>query len=310
MFGTKIASIRRFIRGDSRVLLTSMDLNWAGLAIEQHQASPGERAESAIDHHLLILAQGPSPARVDRASAGGALVQQIVRPGDLCMHPQGAIPPIHPSYAPNLLFCALDPGLVERVAEDLKDQGCMGHRIKRSPAISYRPSFTDGPTRQLLSLLRQEALVGGQSGRLYFEHIAYALVARLFTLDDPLAEPSMPQSDPKGVRHVIDRIRTNPGGEHNADSLAAETGYSTSQFFRVFRKTAGCTPYQYILRMRMNRAVELMRKQSLSLLDIALECGFANEAHFSRMFRQHFGLPPGQFRREKFLRIASKREVL
>ena len=96
MSGTKIASIRRFIRGDSQVLLTSKDLNWAGLAIEQHRASPGERAESAIDHHLLILAQGPSPARVDRASEGGGLIQQIVRPGDLCMHPQGAIPPIRP----------------------------------------------------------------------------------------------------------------------------------------------------------------------------------------------------------------------
>jgi len=217
------------------------------------------------------------------------------------MHSKGAIPPIRPLSRPNLLFCALDPAFVDKVREELKDLSRV--RPTGTPGVfsSYRPSFTDGPARQLLSLLRQEALTGGQSGRLYLEHLAHALVARLFTLDGQLAAPSsLLEPDPKGLRHVIDRIRANPALEYNAEDLAAETGYSASQFFRIFRATTGCTPYQYILRWRMKRAVELMRKPSFALLDIALECGFVNEAHFSRTFRQRFGLPPGQFRREKF----------
>jgi len=70
---TKFASIKRFIRGDSRILLTSAPFNWSGLAIEQHDASPGERAESTIDHHLLILVHGPAPSSVDRASVRGGI---------------------------------------------------------------------------------------------------------------------------------------------------------------------------------------------------------------------------------------------
>ena len=311
MSSSKPASIKRFIRGDSRVLLTSAALNWSDLAIEQHEAFPGERAESTIDHHLLIMVQSRSVERVDRAGAGRTLVPQVVRPGDLCIHPKGAIPPIRPTYAPNLLFCALDPAFVNRVGEELQDQSRMRSAKRQGAISSYRPSFTDRPTRQLLALLRQEALSSGQSGRLYVEHLTYALIARLFTLDQNLAESSsLPEPDPRRLRHVLDRIRADPGGESNPEELATETGYSASPFFRVFLATTGCTPHQYLLRLRMERAIELMRKPSLALLDIALECGFANETHFSRTFRGRFGSPPGQFRRERFSRTdAASKEL-
>jgi AraC family transcriptional regulator len=311
MSNSKLTSIKSFIRGDSRVLLTSTALDWSGLTIEQHEAFPGERAESTIDQHLLIMVHSRSVERVDRAGAGRALVPQVVRPGDLCIHPKGAIPPIRPTYAPNLLFCALDPAFVNRVGEGLQDQSRMRSAKRQGAISSYRPSFTDRPTRQLLTLLRQEALAGGQSGRLYVEHLTYALIARLFTLDEHSAESSsLLEPDPRRLRHVIDRIRADPGGAHNAEELAAETGYSASHFFRVFRATTGCTPHQYLLRLRMERAIELMRKPSLALLDIALECGFANETHFSRTFRERFGSPPGQFRRERFSRTGAASKEL
>jgi AraC family transcriptional regulator len=304
-------SIKRFIRGDSRVLLTSTTLDWSGLVIEQHVAFPGERAESTIDQHLLIMVSSGSVERVDRAGAGRALVPQVVRPGDLCIHPKGAIPPIRPAYAPNLLFCALDPTFVNRVGEELQDQSRMRSAKRQGPIFSYQPSFTDRPTRQLLTLLQQEALADGQSGRLYVEHLIYALIARLSTLDEHFAESSsLPEPDPQRLRHVLDRIRADPGADYNAEDLATETGYSTSHFFRLFRATTGCTPHQYLLRLRMERAVELMRKPSLALLDIALECGFANETHFSRTFRERFGLPPGQFRRERSLRTGPAKQKL
>ena len=54
------------------------------------------------------------------------------------------------------------------------------------------------------------------------------------------------------------------------------------------------------MRLRLDRAKQLMRNRSLTLLEIALECGFASHAHLSYAFRQRFGLVPSQFRRDLY----------
>jgi AraC family transcriptional regulator len=151
-----------------------------------------------------------------------------------------------------------------------------------------------------MQLLGDEAKSGGPSGTFYVEHLAHALGARLFTLMNRTISRKNP--DPPGHLHshilnrIIERIAANPLEQFDLAALAAESGYSYTRFIHAFRAQTGLSPYRYIMRLRLSRAKRLMRNRSLTLLEIALESGFASHAHFTHVFRQHVGCAPSRFR--------------
>ncbi len=79
--------------------------------------------------------------------------------------------------------------------------------------------------------------------------------------------------------------------------LAEEAHLSADHFSREFTKTTGLTPHQYLLRIRLSRARELIgqRNQTMSLAEIALACGFYDQAHLTRHFRRPSGETPTGF---------------
>lgn len=80
--------------------------------------------------------------------------------------------------------------------------------------------------------------------------------------------------------------------------LAAIAGLSRSQFERVFHRLFGTSPMDYLLRVRVNAACRLLENTDHKCTDIALECGFYDHSHFSRMFQRFMGLPPQTYRRQ------------
>ena len=74
--------------------------------------------------------------------------------------------------------------------------------------------------------------------------------------------------------------------------LARSVGLSSRQLERLFRKYMGCTPARYYLDLRLKRARALLRQTSLSVLDVAVACGFASASHFSKRYRDLFGQSP------------------
>jgi AraC-like DNA-binding protein len=84
-------------------------------------------------------------------------------------------------------------------------------------------------------------------------------------------------------------------------ALADECRLSPGYFIRAFRQSFGVTPYQWLSRARVERAMELLLEQHQSLADIAQACGFSDQSHLSRAFRQRVGDPPARWRR---MRIA------
>ena len=99
----------------------------------------------------------------------------------------------------------------------------------------------------------------------------------------------------KSFYKLIERIETNPLEQFDLAALAAESGYSYTRFIHAFRAQTGLSPDKYITRLRLSRAKRLMRDRSLTLLEIALESGFASHAHFTHVFRPHFGRAPSCF---------------
>jgi transcriptional regulator GlxA family with amidase domain len=81
--------------------------------------------------------------------------------------------------------------------------------------------------------------------------------------------------------------------------LARVTHFSQRKFNRMFKASFGCTPGQYIRRMRIARAQNLMTMSSDPLRRIAMECGFADQSHFSHCFRKVVGESPSIWRAKR-----------
>lgn len=79
--------------------------------------------------------------------------------------------------------------------------------------------------------------------------------------------------------------------QHQLRSVARTVGMSTFQFARMFRELVGSAPHQYLLRIRYRAALHMLL-EGASVTDACFECGFSNLSHFSRQFRQRFGLCP------------------
>jgi AraC family transcriptional regulator len=74
---------------------------------------------------------------------------------------------------------------------------------------------------------------------------------------------------------------------------------STAHFCRAFKRTFGQTPHAYVTGCRLQRAKSLMLDSEEPLSVIALICGFTDQAHLSKLFRQHTGETPGAWRRRR-----------
>lgn len=81
----------------------------------------------------------------------------------------------------------------------------------------------------------------------------------------------------------------------HSSELEAVTGLTRYDLARQFRVMCGTSPYRYLLRRRLDFARTLLT-QSRSLVEVAIEAGFADQAHFSRMFKATFGITPGWYR--------------
>jgi len=79
--------------------------------------------------------------------------------------------------------------------------------------------------------------------------------------------------------------------------LAGVLQFGLRRFKRAFKERFGCTPHQYVIRMRVARAKNLMMISNDSLGQIAVECGFVNQFHLSNVFRKIIGERPGRWRR-------------
>jgi len=94
------------------------------------------------------------------------------------------------------------------------------------------------------------------------------------------------------ARRFLDAARTRV--VHSAE-LESVTGLTRYDLARQFRRMFGTSPYRYLLMRRLDFARELIH-EGRSLVDVACDAGFADQAHFTRVFRSAFGLTPARYR--------------
>jgi len=125
----------------------------------------------------------------------------------------------------------------------------------------------------------------------------------LLTKARELAQKHPPSEDLRGslapwqVRRIMTHVNANLDSALRVKDLARLARLSQSHFSRAFSSSFGCPPHRFITRCRLERAKGLMLRTDMSLLRIATECGFADQAHFSRIFLRFVGMSPARWRR-------------
>lgn len=116
---------------------------------------------------------------------------------------------------------------------------------------------------------------------------------------DPLAEQKRRIYQAR-INRVMDYIQTHLDEELRLEELARLAEFSAFHFHRIFRALTGEPLFQFILRLRLERAAaQLLSNPNKSITDIALDCGFSGSAPFARAFRETFAMTASQWRRGK-----------
>jgi AraC-like DNA-binding protein len=183
------------------------------------------------------------------------------------------------------------PEYFERLASDVGAGGAHG----------ARPGFRAlrlPPLRPLSPLVaRACAGLAGAEG-VAWEELGVELAAQAVQLVGGLSSGtgSAPPAAEARVARIVRTIERQPDAELTLGSLAHEAALSPFHFLRTFERLTGVTPHQYVLRTRLREAATRLAAGPAKILDVALDCGFADLSNFNRAFRAEFGVNPRAYR--------------
>lgn len=100
------------------------------------------------------------------------------------------------------------------------------------------------------------------------------------------------------LQQILRRIHETPYLRITREELARFCGMSLSSLNRIFQKEMNCTPGQYILNARFERAGRYLACMTMPVKQVAIECGFPDQKYFSREFHRRFGVSPSEYRKK------------
>ena len=159
----------------------------------------------------------------------------------------------------------------------------------------------DATARHLLLSLLPALERPAEASALFVDHVAAALCGHIAQTYGGIQRPRNPPRGglaPWQESRAKELMESDLSGEFPLSRLALECVLAVRHFTRAFRQSVGMPPHRYLLKRRIEHARELLRNPTLSLLEVALACGFSDQSHFTRLFRASMGMSPGAWRRQ------------
>lgn len=277
------------IAPDSSLILSSASTAWEGITVEQQRLPPTEMPPVYLPQHTISLQLKP-PTVLDWWVNGRIQSRRMV-PGDICFLAAGApvgyrwqeeMEVFNMALAPDFIARATDEFVNTRYIELLSQQGGLDPQIQH-----------------IGMALKAELEAGAPSGRLFGESLATALAIRLLQRYNAFPQSiceftgGLPKSK---LRQVTDYIHDNLNQDLPLVKLAQITGLSASRFKYLFKQSTGLSPHQYVIQQRVERAKRLLATTELTVREVALEVGFADQSHLARLFLRMTGSTPKGYR--------------
>ena len=128
----------------------------------------------------------------------------------------------------------------------------------------------------------------------------FVLLVRHFDYKNKDKSSFIPYQDSKeSIEASMDYIQTHLGDDLNLSDITAIANLSKHYYSTVFKKLTGISPWEYILSKRIELAISYLCSSRLTILDIALKCGFKNTANFNKTFKKITGKTPREYKNNK-----------
>ena len=129
------------------------------------------------------------------------------------------------------------------------------------------------------------------------KYIYSALTELMLTV--PEHKKQKDSDKPINMEKILSYIQENIREDITVEALARCASFSPYHFIRMFKSSTGFTPHEYIISTRINMAKRMLRLTNLSILDIAIQCGFASNSSFSMCFKRVVGTAPLLYRKNE-----------
>jgi AraC family transcriptional regulator len=203
-------------------------------------------------------------------------------------------PAIHLGAAFDVLQFYVPRAALDEFADD--------HHARRCDTLRWPFGKVDQGLRNLALCLLPMLEERVEADAHYAEHIVFAMhayVARNYGGITSVPAAVRGGLAPWQLQRATEMMKARLDTQIALRDVAMECKLSVSHFVRAFKQTVGLPPYQWLLQQRMEAAKELLLHSALPMAEIALECGFADQACFIRAFRKLLNVTPGEWRRAR-----------
>ncbi len=216
-----------------------------------------------------------------------------IRVGQVCIHDLKRDPVARLDKPFNVLFYYLPRTALNAIADDTGAPriGDLTHSVA---PIDDDTIFSLGTA--VLPALRHS----DEANQLFVDHALFALGIYVAQTYGGMRQASSAMRGGLAawqVKRAKEILCANLDGRVLLKEVASECHLSVSHFSRAFSRTMGTAPHKWVLSHRVEVAKEKLRDSRLSLLDVALACGFADQSHLTRVFTRIAGMSPGVWRR-------------
>src|ERR1700726_2081810 len=169
--------------------------------------------------------------------------------------------------------------------------------------VELHPSrkFANPRLRALVAAAHAEMVAGFPGGRLFLDSVEQAMAVALVK---DYAVRHRPVEIYRGglgagrLRRIRELVDAKIEEDLSLNEMAQSVGLSTAHFARIFRKSTGETPHQFVTRQRVERAKAMLRLPEARVLDVAVACGFKTQQHFAQVFRYVCRVSPTEYRQD------------
>ncbi|RXH57872.1 helix-turn-helix transcriptional regulator [Granulicella sibirica] len=174
------------------------------------------------------------------------------------------------------------------------------HGARRVETLKCPRGKIDPVINQLAATILEAMKAPGVSHRPFLDHALLALLAHFARVYGEMRLENVPARGglaPWQTRRAVEILTANIEGELCMAHVARECELSVSYFVRAFKQTMGIPPYRWLTEQRIKRAKELLLHPAMPMAEIAIKCGFADQACFIRAFKRTAEGTPGEWRR-------------
>jgi AraC family transcriptional regulator len=278
---------------EERSVATAQALDWPGVLLETGRNDIAEVDDLTLAHHYVGINLDHRPVTLEVKEQHGYRAVRV-DPGTGWLNPAG--------QGFSLRVKAAGPHAYARVSFDpVRFDRFVGASGDNARPVQLRRSYDIGgpQVRHLIGALAAEAKAGTPSGLVYVDTLAAALSLQLVQQAGTTVhrrEHARGGLAPAVRRRVLELMEARATERLTLDVLAREAGLSPAHFARAFKESVGRAPHQYLMSLRLDRARRLLDAPNAGLSDVALQTGFADQAHFTRFFKRRFGVTPGAVR--------------